>query len=80
MKKFLTIAAIVLGLCFIALAAYYWLTPAGSLPHYLPGFEANSTHVHLKHGVASVLLGLALLVFAWFNSGPERASAAAPGQ
>jgi hypothetical protein len=67
------IAAAVLGIVLIALAVYYWVEPAKSLPSLLPGHEAGSSHHHVKHGLASFLLGLALLAFAWFQSGPRRA-------
>ncbi|HVW66311.1 MAG TPA: hypothetical protein VHA78_01110 [Candidatus Peribacteraceae bacterium] len=71
MKSPLAILAIVIGLLFIALGVYYFMTPAGSLPSYLPGFESGSTHVHLKHGIAAVVLGLACFIFAWFKSAPK---------
>jgi len=66
------IAAAVLGILLIVLAFYYWAEPAKSLPSWLPGHEAGSSHHHIKHGLASFLLGLALLVFAWFQTGPRR--------
>ncbi|HUK95110.1 MAG TPA: hypothetical protein VLU96_08665 [Gaiellaceae bacterium] len=66
------IAAAVLGILLIVLAFYYWAEPAKSLPSWLPGHEAGSSHHHIKHGLASFLLGLALLAFAWFQSGPRR--------
>ena len=66
------IAAAVLGILLIVLAFYYWAEPAKSLPSWLPGHEAGSNHHHVKHGLASFLLGLALLVFAWFQTGPRR--------
>jgi len=70
-KKIYAIGGIILGLIFIGLAIYYWITPAGLLPQYLPGFEVGSSHVHFKHGLASLLLGLALFAFAWFKSGKK---------
>ncbi len=69
MKKTLTPILIVLGLILVALAIYYWVTPAGSLPHSFPGYEAGSTHVHLKHGLAAFILALGCGVVAWFSSG-----------
>ena len=42
---------------------------AGSLPHFLPGFEAGATNIHFKHGLASLLLALASFAYAWFQSG-----------
>jgi hypothetical protein len=61
--------AAVLGVAFIVLAIVYWAEPAGSLPGWIPGHEAGSAHHHVKHGIASFLLGVALLIFAWFQSG-----------
>jgi uncharacterized membrane-anchored protein YitT (DUF2179 family) len=71
-KKFLVVLAIVVGLVLIALGVVYWVEPAKSLPSFLPGHEAGSSHHHVKHGVASFLVGLACLVFAWFNTGSKR--------
>jgi hypothetical protein len=71
------IAAVVLGIAFVVLAFVYWIEPAKSLPSWLPGHEAGSNHHHIKHGIASLLLGVALLIFAWFQSGPRRERAAA---
>jgi len=61
--------AIVLGVAFIVLGIVYWVEPAGSLPSWIPGHEDGSGHHHVKHGIASFLLGVALLIFAWFQTG-----------
>jgi uncharacterized RDD family membrane protein YckC len=71
------VLAALAGLALIALAIYYWAEPAKSLPSWLPGHEAGSNHHHFKHGLASLLVGLALLVFAWFQSAPRRTRTAA---
>ena len=71
MKKNLTALLIILGVLLIGLGVYYFVTPAGSLPAFLPGHAASSTHKHFKHGLAALLLGLGLWVWAWFNSGPK---------
>lgn len=71
MKKALTPILIILGLALVVLAMYYWVTPAGSLPHGFPGYEAGSTHVHLKHGLAAFILALGCGVAAWFSSGKK---------
>ncbi len=70
------IIATILGIALIVLAFVYWIEPAKSLPSFLPGHESGSGHHHVKHGIASLLVGLALLVFAWFQSGPKRAQPA----
>ena len=62
----------ILGVVFLVLAATYWLTPAGSLPWFLPGFKAGSANTHLKHGFGSLILALALFVFAWLQRVPKR--------
>ena len=74
MKKPMLWVAVVCGVAFIALAVFYWLTPAGSLPAYMPGFEAGSAHVHFKHGLASLIVALLLFIYAWFQSGSQRSS------
>jgi hypothetical protein len=71
--RLLAALAVVVGLALIAAAVVYWVEPAKSLPSFFPGHEAGSDHHHVKHGIAAFLLGLALLVFAWFQSGRERA-------
>lgn len=70
-NRLLVALAIVLGVVLIAIALVYWSEPAKSLPGFFPGYHAHSKHVHVKHGIAAFLLGLALLAFAWFNSGPK---------
>jgi len=59
-------AALVLGIIFLILAIVYFVIPAGSLPGFLPGFEAGSDHVHLKHGVASLVVAVVLFVISWY--------------
>jgi len=73
MKKLLVWASGVLGIVFIGLAIYYWMTPASSLPMFLPGYIAGDAAIHVKHGIASLLLGLALLIYSWF-AGAKKAS------
>jgi hypothetical protein len=71
----LVVAAVVLGVLLIALAVVYWALSAGSLPAFLPGHAAGSAHHHIKHGIAAFLLGVACLVYAWFQTGPSRPAA-----
>jgi NADH:ubiquinone oxidoreductase subunit 5 (subunit L)/multisubunit Na+/H+ antiporter MnhA subunit len=74
MKRPWTILFILIALIFFGLAVYYWTTKAGSLPHYFPGYEAGSSHIHLKHGLAALILGIGSLVLAWFSSGRKNGS------
>jgi hypothetical protein len=61
------IVAILLGLVFAAVAIVYWTMPAGSLPGFLPGFEAGSTLVHMKHGIAAAIVALLCFAFGWYT-------------
>jgi hypothetical protein len=71
-RRLLAIAAVALGVILIAIAAVYWAEPAKSLPSFFPGHQAGSNHHHTKHGIAAFLLGIACLVFAWFNTGAPK--------
>jgi hypothetical protein len=57
MKPVLT----VLGVVLLVIAAVYFLVPADQLPGFLPGHEAGVAKVHVKHGVASGVVGLVLI-------------------
>jgi hypothetical protein len=73
--RLLVVLSIIIGIVLIILAIVYWVEPAKSLPGFIPGHQAGSGHHHVKHGIAAFLVGLACLVFAWFRSGPKRATA-----
>jgi len=64
--------AVVVGVALIALAVLYWVEPASSLPSFIPGHEAGSSHHHVKHGIASFFVGVALLIYAWFQTGGDK--------
>lgn len=64
--------AVVLGLALIAVAIAYWVVPAGSLPTWFPGYEADATRVHFKHGVASAIAGLVVFGVGWWFGRPRR--------
>ena len=69
MTKIVPLIVGLLGIVFIGLAIVYWLTPAGGLPSFLPGFEAGSDHVHITHALASLIVALVLFALAiiWFQ-------------
>lgn len=73
-RRLLAVLAIVVGIVLIAIAIVYWAEPASSLPSFFPGHQAGSSHHHTKHGIAAFFVGLACLVFAWFNTGGPRGS------
>jgi hypothetical protein len=77
-RKLLVALAVALGIVLIVIAVVYWAEPARSLPSFFPGHEAGSNHHHVKHGIASFLVGLACFAFAWFNTGPKKSAAKTP--
>lgn len=64
----------IIGLACLGLAIYYWVTPAESLPTWMPGYAAGSSVVHLKHGLAALILAVAAGLLLWFNSGSKGSS------
>jgi hypothetical protein len=71
-KRALALIAAIVGIVLIIIAIVYWAEPAKSLPSFFPGHTAGSNHHHIKHGIASLLVGLACLAYAWFNTGEKR--------
>jgi hypothetical protein len=69
----LILPAIALGILFLIVAVVYWVDSASSLPSFFPGHESGSSHHHVKHGIAAAVVALGCFVFAWFQSGSERA-------
>ncbi len=71
-KKILIGVAVIAGLASIGMAVYYWITPADMLPAYVPGYTLAKTTPHMKHGIAALVVGLGLLIYAWFASGKKK--------
>lgn len=70
-KKVLATLGVIVGILFVVLAGMYWITPAKSLPTFIPGYEAGVINKHFKHGIGALGLGLACFAFAWFQSGKK---------
>jgi hypothetical protein len=47
--------------CAIA-AVMYYVMPGGSLPTFMPGYNAGSTHIHTMHAVAAVTAAVIFLL------------------
>jgi hypothetical protein len=71
MSKRLPLLATVIGAAFVLLAVVYALIPANALPSFVPGYDPALDTMHVKHGVASLLAGMALWAYAWFASRPK---------
>jgi Na+/H+ antiporter NhaD/arsenite permease-like protein len=71
----LVIPAVVLGVLLVVVAIVYFVTPEHSLPSFFPGHSspssAEANHHHTKHGIAALVVALALFAFAWFQTGPK---------
>jgi hypothetical protein len=76
-RRLLALAAALVGVALLVVAVVYWAEPASSLPAFFPGHDAASDHHHVKHGIAALVVGLALLAFAWFSSKPTPPETAA---
>ena len=76
-SKIIVVLAVVAGLALLVVAGIYFADKAESLPSFFPGHQAGSTTHHIKHGIAAVVVGLALFAFAWFASGPRKRAAKA---
>jgi hypothetical protein len=61
------IIAVILGVAFAAVAIVYWTMPAGTLPGFLPGFEAGSALIHVKHGIAAAAAAAVCFAFGWYT-------------
>jgi hypothetical protein len=59
------LAYLVAIICIIA-AVMYFVMPAGQLPTFMPGYEAGSAHIHIKHAIIALALGVILVVIGWF--------------
>jgi hypothetical protein len=68
----LTILFLVAAVVLTAAGIYYFVTPAHSLPVFVPGHEAHGTNHHIKHGIAMIGLAIIALVAAWFTTAPDR--------
>lgn len=65
MNKALSFLAAVIGVILVGVAVVYFLTPANSLPAFLPGYDPAIAKTHLKHGVAALVLGVGFAASAW---------------
>lgn len=72
MNKPLVVIAVVLGIIFVVLSIVYFMEPARNLPAFFPGYDKTLLKHHYTHGIASLFLGLACFVFAWFQTGKKK--------
>jgi len=58
--------AYVLAIICVIAAVVYFVMPAGSLPTFMPGYEAGSAHLHTKHAVLALVAAIVLFLIGWF--------------
>ncbi|HEY3782590.1 MAG TPA: hypothetical protein VGL56_16020 [Fimbriimonadaceae bacterium] len=74
-NKKLAILAGILGVILLGVGVLYMTQTADHLPSFFPGHSATATpEKHSKHGIAAIVVALALFVFAWFASGSKSTS------
>jgi hypothetical protein len=61
-RNVMKIIAYVLAVICVIAAILYYVLPGGSLPTFMPGYEAGSTHVHILHGFAAVTGAIVFLL------------------
>ena len=71
-RRLLVVGSAIAGIVLVALAVLYFSEPADSLPAFIPGHETGSSHHHVKHGIAALILGVGAFMLAWFQTGPRR--------
>ena len=68
--------AALIGVLLLVAAVIYFITPAGSLPGFLPGHEAGAATPHIKHGILTLALAVCAFVAARFFYGTAPDAAA----
>ena len=63
--------AALIGILLLAVAVIYFITPANSLPGFLPGHEIGVTGRHTKHAILAIALALCAFVAARFLYGSK---------
>ena len=72
-SRIISLLVVIIGVLLIIASVVYVTHGADTLPTFFPGHDITTTHKHIKHGIASFLLGLGAFAVAWFQSGPKKA-------
>jgi len=59
------LVAFVLAIICVIAAVMYFVMQAGQLPSFMPGYEAGSVHMHMKHGIIAAVAAVVLFVIGW---------------
>jgi len=61
------IIAYLLAIICVIGAVMYYTVAAGSLPTFMPGYDAGSTHIHHLHAYAALVAAVVLFGIGWFS-------------
>ncbi len=61
------IIAYLLAIICVIVAVMYYTVQAGSLPTFMPGYDAGSTHIHHLHAYAALVAAVVLFGIGWFS-------------
>ncbi|HXX52051.1 MAG TPA: hypothetical protein VEI98_12310 [Xanthobacteraceae bacterium] len=59
-----TLAYLLAIVCAVVAVVYYKI-PAGSLPEFMPGYMADSSHIHTTHALAAAIAAVVLVIVGW---------------
>ena len=71
-----TVLLAMIGLALVAVSIIYFTTTSGQLPAFIPGRLAHNTHHHVKRAILALVLGVVVLIAAWFSGGRKAMSRA----
>lgn len=71
-KILFNIVAMLIGIAGVAVAYFYYVTPAGMLPPQMPGFVEQATDPNMAHASIALGVGLAAFMIAWMVSGATK--------
>lgn len=77
-KSFILLLDAIVVIVLLVIAVVYFTHSANHLPHWFPGYSTTETKVHVKHGLAAVIVALAAAAYGWFATGPKPASSGTP--
>ena len=59
------------GISCVFFAVVYFNIPANELVGWIPGADPNLIRYHYTHGVAALVVGVALLAYGWIRTGKQ---------
>lgn len=65
------VVAYILALICLVGAIVYFVIQAGSLPTFMPGYEAGSAHIHMKHAIVALVAAVVLFLIGWLVGRPR---------